>query len=208
MPPGSAAPSLRARSKPALLGPVQPSDDALDETAPCALNGEPDEAPEELLQRIARPRSSAAEGPLTWDDIAFLVQGMAFAPRPLTKATQGVTRRHGLGPRGAWILDLISADIAYPHELARVFGIGRSLISAEISRLLAAGLIESEPGRDRRRTRLLLTAAGRSTVSEIRRDVEATIRQAMVDYTPDDVRLCARMLRDLRENRSEVSSGS
>jgi hypothetical protein len=103
----------------------------------------------EKASHIERP----AGAPLTWDDIGLLCQGLVFAQRPIMAATRDVTERNSLGPRGAWLLNLISAGVNFPHELSEVMGIGRSLMSAELVRLTDAGLIISKPGAtDKRRT--------------------------------------------------------
>ncbi|PLK26207.1 MarR family winged helix-turn-helix transcriptional regulator [Novosphingobium sp. TH158] len=142
-------------------------------------------------------------GPLTWDDYGLLAQGLAMAARPLHLATRTVTERYSLGPRGAWLLNLINAGIVFPHELAEVFGIGRSLISSELSRLAEAGLIESRPGAtDRRRTELALTELGNREMLAIRAGIEKNLAEALADYSAEEIRLCARMLGTLREKVS------
>jgi DNA-binding MarR family transcriptional regulator len=155
---------------------------------------------DELLRRTDQTlREGTVTGPLAWDDVAALAQGLAFAEKPLRRATAKVTERYSLGPRGAWTLNLIAAGFAYPHELADIFEIGRSLVSAEIARLTAAGLITSTPGSDRRRTELALTELGRAALGEIRAELDGIIRAGLARYTADEVRLCGRMLRDLRQ---------
>ena len=130
-----------------------------------------------------------------------MCQGLAFAQRPLLAATKDVTARHSLGPRGAWLINLISAGVVFPHELSEVMGIGRSLMSAELARLTEAGLIESTPGAtDKRRTELALTAMGKAEHKVIRSEIERIVRAALADYSADEVRLLSRMLRDLRQN--------
>jgi len=161
------------------------------------------ETRDELLRRIDRTlREGTAPGPLAWEDIGLLVQGLAFADRPLRQATARITERHSLGPRGAWTLNLIDIGFVYPHELADIFEIGRSLVSAEIARLTEAGLITSNPGKDRRRTELRLTELGEAALAEVRSELDGIVRAGLAGYSVDEVRLCARMLRDLREASS------
>lgn len=156
---------------------------------------------EELLKRLEGPGNyRPGAGPLDWNDIGFLVYGFALAGRPLQKATERVTERYDLGPRGAWLINIISSGITYPHLLAEVVRISRSLISNELSRLTQAGLITRKPGsKDRRSTELMLTDLGRETLEEIRGELRAIVTQGLVHYTPDQVRLCAQMLSDLRD---------
>ena len=58
----------------------------------------------------------------------------------MLRATEAVTERYALGPRGGWMLNLISGGLVHPHELSNVLRIGRSLVSAELARLVATDL--------------------------------------------------------------------
>ncbi len=157
-----------------------------------------------ILNRIGEQASLAeppAGAPLTWDDIGLLCHGLVFAQRPILAATKGVTERNSLGPRGAWLLNLISAGVNFPHELSEVMGIGRSLMSAELARLTDAGLIVSKPGAtDKRRTELALTDKGEAEHKVIHAEIERILRAGLAKYAPDEVRLVTRMLRDMRES--------
>jgi DNA-binding MarR family transcriptional regulator len=155
---------------------------------------------EKLLQRIARLRTGPIEsGPLAWGDIAFLVHGMAFASGPLHFATDGVTERFDLGPRGTWVLNLVSIGLNHPHELAEMLRIGRSLVSAELARLTEAGLIVSRQGtHDRRRSELALTAAGEEALKEVRAELARLVTESLVHYSPEQLRLCGRILADMQ----------
>ncbi len=140
-----------------------------------------------------------ATGPLSWTELGFVCQGLAFATRPLRQATVEVTREYDLGPRGAWILDLISNGVHYPKELAEVFAVGRSLITAELVRLESAGLITAQVGdRDRRRSQLALTPLGEQAGARIRDELSRSIRGNLARYSDDEVRQFAQMLRDVR----------
>lgn len=157
-----------------------------------------------ILNRIGEQASHVeppAGAPLTWDDVGPLCHGLVFAQRPIHAATKGVTERNSLGPRGAWLLNLISAGVNFPHELSEVMGIGRSLMSAELVRLTDAGLIVSKPGAtDKRRTELALTDKGEVEHKVIHAEIERILRAGLVNYSPDEVRMFTRMLRDMRES--------
>ena len=141
-------------------------------------------------------REGAAE--IEWEEIAFLAEGLAFGPRVLRSATAKVTERYNLGPRGAWILNVISHGIAYPLELASIFCVGRSLITAELSRLSDAGLIDSRPGKeDRRKTELTLTPLGHKASAEIREELSAIIRRRLAGFNSQEAQLAAEVLRAL-----------
>lgn len=160
---------------------------------------------EEILKRLGDDAWRHAErpcgAPLTWDDLGLLCHGLVFASRPIMAASKDVTERNSLGPRGAWLINLIEAGVVFPHELSEVMGIGRSLMSAELARLTEAGLITSKPGAtDKRRTELALTEKGLSEHKVIHGEIDRILRAGLADYTPDQVRLFTRMLRDLRES--------
>ena len=151
------------------------------------------------LNRRTPERPAKAEGAaFDTDEVAFLAEGLAFGQRALQAATAPVTQRYDLGPRGAWILNVISHGIAYPLELASVFCVGRSLITAELARLSDAGLIESRPGKDdRRKTELTLTDLGKQASDEVRREFSAIVHRRLAGFDAAEVRVAAEVLRAL-----------
>jgi DNA-binding MarR family transcriptional regulator len=153
-----------------------------------------------LLAQLEKPRARPIDNsPLTWPDISFLVQGMAFASSSLHPATFPITERYDLGPRGTWMLNLISSGLNHPHELAEFLRIGRSLVSAELARLTATGLIVSRQGeRDRRRSELALTPLGEETLQEVRDNLARLVTESLSHYKPRDLRICAQVLADMR----------
>jgi DNA-binding MarR family transcriptional regulator len=155
---------------------------------------------EQLLARIAGMRTGPIEsGPLVWHDIAFLVHGMAFASQPLHYATDAVTERYNLGPRGTWVLNLVAIGLNHPHELAEMLRIGRSLVSAELARLTEAGLIVARQGtRDRRRSELALTPSGEEALNEVRDELARLVTESLGHYSPQELRLCGRILADMQ----------
>lgn len=171
---------------------------------------------EEILERIqqagdgqhreAEARARKGEG-LGWAEIGLVVEGLAFGQRPIRAAAREVTERFGLGPRGAFILSLISSGICYPLDLATALKIGRSLVTAELDKLRDAGLVTATPGEeDRRRSRLALTPAGEAACEEVRSTMQRIVTRNLAAYSPDEVRLFVRMLRDVRrlqENEAE-----
>lgn len=168
--------------------------------------GHEESARERVLRQADRLRAEPTPtGPLTWDDIGFLAHGMSFASQPLHKATAGVTKRYDLGPRGAWILNLVEIGLVFPHELAEMLRIGRSLVSAELARLVEAGLLTSRQGtRDRRRSELALTEAGSAVRAEVQAELARLMTETLAHYTPEELRLCARMLSDMRQAAAPI----
>ncbi len=153
----------------------------------------------------ARPlRNAIAAGgdslaALAWSELGLVVEGLAYGQRPLRAATREVTREYDLGPRGAWILSLISGGKRYPLELSETLKTGRSLITAELARLTEAGLVTASPGSgDRRRSELALTPLGEAACQRVRLELERIVRRNLAAYSAAEVRLFIAMLRDVR----------
>ena len=152
----------------------------------------------DLSRSIPARRDATTDSAVSWDEIAFLAEGLAFGPRALHAATARVTERYDLGPRGAWILNVISHGIAYPLELSLIFRVGRSLITAELSRLTEAGLIDARPGKDdRRKTELTLTPLGQEASAEIRAELSTIFKQRLTGFSAEEIRRAAEVLRAL-----------
>ena len=143
---------------------------------------------------------SASVDDLTWDDIGLMCDGLAHALLPLKVATQGIIRKYSLGPRGAWILSLISGGVRLPMDLAVVLRTSRALIAIELSRMTKARLVVAKPGaKDRRRSELALTALGKAACQQVRNEMARIIRRNLRGYSVDEFRLVARALRDVRK---------
>jgi DNA-binding MarR family transcriptional regulator len=151
--------------------------------------------------RAVNYQAKPARDALSWDDLAPISEGLAYAPMAIRASASELTERLGLGPRGAFILNLISNGIIYPADLARALKTRRSLITADLTRLKDAGLISASNGEDdKRRSRLLLTAAGEAAVGSIRDSIAAILRRNLAEYSRDELRLFSQMLRDARGN--------
>jgi DNA-binding MarR family transcriptional regulator len=136
---------------------------------------------------------------LPWEEISLIGEGLSLASRPLRLATQKISDEYSLGPRGAWMLRLISKGQVYPLDLSKAFNIGRSLITAELNRLSDAGLITyTKSVSDGRRLELRLTALGDRVSQRVKRDLSKLITHRLSGYTREQVALCARMLLDFR----------
>lgn len=164
------------------------------------------------FEKIASPLGKTMDGPapasgsdsLGWDELGFICEGLSFGQRPIRAAARDVTRRHNLGPRGAFILSLIFNGVVYPLELAAIFKVGRSLITAELTRLTDAGLIVATPGTDdRRRLRQALTPKGEAACQEVRGAMAHIVSRNLESYTVEEIRLFSRMLHDVRRLKDE-----
>ena len=136
---------------------------------------------------------------LTWEEIGVLCEGLSLASRPMGLAVKEITEEYSLGPRGAWITILITTGQIYPLDLAKLFRVGRSLITAELARLADAGLLEYEQNaQDGRRTMLKLTTRGNTVQRRVKEELSKLVLRRFAAYTREEVLLCARMLHDFR----------
>jgi DNA-binding MarR family transcriptional regulator len=149
---------------------------------------------------------TATESRMSWDDIGFICECMSFASRPIAAAGREITEKYSLGPRGVWIIRLISNGKVYPLDITNVFRVGRSLISAELARLTEAELITSvRSAGDGRRTRLALTPAGEAVCQQVTGELRRLVEDQLAKYSREEMLFCARMLRDFREAGGDVS---
>src|SRR5690606_12040598 len=90
-----------------------------------------------------------------------LLELISAVSRRLLAVSHPYAAQDNLAPRGLWILGRVRAGVVHPGDLARQSHVGPSLLTAEARRLVAAGLLTSEPDpADARRARLSLTAEG------------------------------------------------
>ena len=136
---------------------------------------------------------------LTWDEIGLLSEGLTLSARALRNVTQDITDEYVLGPRGAWMVHLISTGQVFPSDLTQVFHCGRSLITAELTRLTDAGLITYRKSTsDGRRVELTLTPLGRTVERRVKEALTKFILERLSAYTREEVLLFTRMLREFR----------
>lgn len=137
--------------------------------------------------------------------LSRIIVGLIFSQRPIGAATQEMTERHDLGPRGAFMLSLIKRGVAFPKDLATILRIGRSLVTAELARLTEAGLVVTIAHEDRRRSQLQLTALGEEANTQVRGRLLATLEHRLAGYSPQQVALLADMLETLQEGGTQLA---
>jgi DNA-binding MarR family transcriptional regulator len=135
---------------------------------------------------------------LTWEEIGYICEGLVLAPRPLRVATGKITEEYSLGPRGAWITQLISiGEVVFPLDLTKFFQIGRSLITAELTRLSDAGLIAyKKSDKDGRRIELTLTPLGQSVQRRVKAELTKLVTRQLASSTREHALLFGRMLHE------------
>jgi len=152
------------------------------------------------LDHAARPdrlRDNARKPRLSADEISDFCHSLAAARDQFSHAAKAVTERFGLGPRGPWIIGIVGRMEVSPHQLADFFSVGRSLITAELNKLSDAGLIlQIRDERDGRRSTITLTDLGKAAFLQLGQDLEVFLTERLRGYTPEEIRLCARLLAD------------
>ena len=135
-----------------------------------------------------------------WNKIGLLMEGLAYAQLPIHAAVHDITKQLGLGRRGAFILNLVAEGSEYPNELATKLRTRRSLITADLTRLIDAGLIQSAVDEaDKRMTRLQLSDAGRTVCGNIRKEMARIVIRNLAPYSEADLQLFTEMLVAVRQ---------
>ncbi len=144
-----------------------------------------------------------------WAELGLLLDGLSHANAALKAAAQGVIRQHDLGPRGAWILSMITSGVRLPMDLATAFKTSRSLVTIELNRVIKAGLVEANPSPvDGRRTELTLTPLGEAACRNLRRETARIIRRNLAGYSDEQIQFFAQALKDVRRVEPEDGSQS
>ena len=138
-------------------------------------------------------------GALEWAELSLLVEGLAYGARPIYEGAREVTERYGLGPRGAFLLNLVQEGVCFPDRLAETLKTLPSLITADLARLKEAGLVNAAPDpQDRRRSRLALTETGAQACNTVRGNIARIVCDNLSAYSPDQQRLFTEMLAAVR----------
>ena len=132
---------------------------------------------------------------LSAEEISLFCQAVGVAPRRMGQGARETIARYDLGQRGVWIMGLISVGLDSPSRLSDALCIGRSLFTAELNRLSAAGLVVAEKDNlDGRRLKLRLTDKGNAANRELQASLNAFVRESLEGFSREDVMLCARLL--------------
>lgn len=141
-----------------------------------------------------------ADSIFTPDEVGFFFGALSAARDRFGHVTRAISREHSIGPRGPWMVGLIGRQPISPHELAHFYNIGRSLVTAELTQLQDAGLIQSEKSAsDGRRVALSLTPLGHEVRAHLSQELAGLLQKRLTGYSRDEVMGAARMLRDFAE---------
>jgi DNA-binding MarR family transcriptional regulator len=106
---------------------------------------------------------------------------------------------YSLGPRGPWIIGLISSGrVRTQSDLVKRYKVGRSIIAEEVAPLTAAGLISArQSSSDRRQVELNLTPAGARVNEQVGEALVRKLTERLSGYSQYDVLFCTRLLNEL-----------
>ena len=146
---------------------------------------------------MKKPKANASPTKFSREEVVDFCYSTGLASRYMAPATQSVAETYSLGPRGAWILGLISTGVVFPSDLADVFGVGRSLITAELTRLTEAGLVTRRViPEDGRRFQLALTTLGIQAYEKMLNELTALVNDRLSSYSRKDIARFVRILHD------------
>lgn len=132
---------------------------------------------------------------LSEEDVALFCRAIGVAPRRMGRGARDVIARHDIGQRGVWIMALVSAGVDSPSRLSDVLCISRSLFTAELGRLSAAGLVVTEKDvSDGRRLKLQLTEKGAAASRQLQKTINIFVNETLAGFSRADVLKCARLL--------------
>ena len=136
---------------------------------------------------------------LAWTEIGQFAEALTFARRALFTPIDEINADYTLGPRGIWVIGLIaSGRIRSPSDLARHFGIPKSLVTEQIAMLVSQDLVATAQAQDDKRQKTLsLTPRGRALNDRLGAAFEAKLDQLLGRYSAADVRFCTELLNAL-----------
>ena len=136
---------------------------------------------------------------LAWTEIGQFAEALTFARRALFTPIDEINADYTLGPRGIWVIGLIaSGRIRSPSDLARHFGIPKSLVTEQIALLVSQDLVVTARAQDDKRQKTLsLTTRGQALNDRLGAAFEAKLDQLLGRYSAEDVRFCTELLNAL-----------
>ena len=133
---------------------------------------------------------------LTWTEIGRFAEALTFARRALFTPVEEINADYTLGPRGIWVI--ASGRIRSQSDLARHFGIPKSLVTEQIALLVSQDLVATAQAQDDKRQKTLsLTTRGQALNDRLGAAFEAKLDQLLGRYSAEDVRFCTELLNAL-----------
>jgi len=136
------------------------------------------------------------------EELGYFFGALSAARDHFGHVTRAISSEYRIGPRGPWIIGLIGRQPVSPHELARDFNIGRSLVTSELTQLQDAALIcVTKNASDKRRVELSLTPLGHTVRDRLSHDLAALLKTRLSAYSKAEILLVAKMLTDFAEGQ-------
>ncbi len=156
--------------------------------------GAAEDAPKPQL----RSNSGATPG-LAWTEIGQFAEAMTFARRALFTPVEAINAEYALGQRGIWVIGMIASGRIRTHaDIARHFGIPKSVVTEQIALLVSQDLVVTTPApEDRRQKNLALSDRGRALNARLGAAFEQKFDQLLGRFTAADLRLCTELLNEL-----------
>jgi DNA-binding MarR family transcriptional regulator len=144
-----------------------------------------------------RPRGAASQSEILDRDVEDLLIATTDIDRVLDRELKA-WRGKELSERSLYILYIVERGFNRPNLLINYFGILPSMITVDLDKLEAAGLLRRRPvPSDRRATQLVLTEKGRAVCRNAKIRLNSTFRPRMDNVSPEDLRICIETLRKI-----------
>ncbi len=145
-------------------------------------------------------RSDSGTTPgVAWTEIGQFVEALTFARRALFTPVEAINAEYALGQRGIWVIGMIASGRIRTHaDIARHFGIPKSVVTEQIALLVNQGLVTTEQApEDRRQKNLALSDLGLELNARLGAAFEQKFDQLVGRFTAEDIRLCTALLNEL-----------
>ncbi|MGI5217836.1 MarR family winged helix-turn-helix transcriptional regulator [Nocardia sp. CA-290969] len=131
-------------------------------------------------------------------DIIDFLSAVTDVRRMISNLTLPVARKRGISERALGILFLVHAGLDRPKHLIEYLNVLPSTITADVEKLVAAGLLRrtTSPA-DRRVTELEVTARGVTAQQQSLRRLHEFFRARAVGVSLDELQACITTLRKL-----------
>jgi DNA-binding MarR family transcriptional regulator len=149
-------------------------------------------------------RSDSGTTPgLAWTEIGQFAEALTFARRALFTPVEAINAEYALGQRGIWVIGMIASGRIRTHaDIARHFGIPKSVVTEQIALLVSQDLVTTTPApEDRRQKNLALSDRGRALNARLGAAFEQKFDQLLGRFTAQDLRLCTELLNELAGTR-------
>lgn len=153
---------------------------------------------DDTAKRQQRSDSGTTPG-LAWTEIGQFAEALTFARRALFTPVEAINAEYALGQRGIWVIGMIASGPIRTHaDIARHFGIPKSVVTEQIALLLSQGLVTTaQAPEDRRQKNLAFSDRGRALNARLGEALDQKFDQLLGRFTASDLRFCTELLNEL-----------